>query len=287
MIVSGYGSVIYAVGGFMQMLIDGELNNALGARRMTKEIDSLHQHTILCGFGRLGSTLAKELHAAGKPFVAVDSDPRRLRDAEEHGYLTIQGDATDEMALEQAGIQRAAMVATVLSDDAKNVFVTITAKAMNPDVLIIARGENPSTEKKLLGCGASHVILPTAIGARKVAQLILRPTAENLLEQIANQDAIGEELGQIGLRFDEFKVSPDSALINRALSEIELRSNHGFLIVGIRRVDGTRQLNPPPDTVLNQGDLVVVLGHADDIPKLAVKFSTVQPQITYRGAVAR
>ncbi len=283
-IVCGYGAVIYTVGGFMQMLIDGELNRALGARRMTKGIERLENHTIICGIGRLGTILARELHTAGKPFVAVETDERRLQDAEEKGYLVIQGDATDEGILEQAGIRRASMVATVLSDDAINVFVTITARAMNADVTIIARGENPRTEKKLLGCGANKVVLPTAIGAHKIAQMVIRPSAENLLEQISQQSNLIEELGQLGLQFNEMRVEPNSTLVDQLISQIEIQSNHGFLIVGVRHADGKSVMNPPIDTKLQVNDVVIVLGHSDDIPKLAKRFTSTAPQIQYRGA---
>ena len=104
-IIAGYGAVIYTVGGFMQMLIDGEINKALGARRMSKEIEGLRQHTIVCGFGRMGTILARELNAEGRPFVVIDSDGRRLQTAEDHGYLVINGDATEEYILEQASIR--------------------------------------------------------------------------------------------------------------------------------------------------------------------------------------
>ncbi len=282
-IIAGYGAVIYTVGGFMQMLIDGELNKALGARRMNKEIERLDRHTIICGIGRLGQILARELAAAGKPFVAIDVDPRRLQDAEAQGYLVIDGDATDELVLERAGIRRALMVASVLSQDAINIFVTITAREMNPEVTIIARGENPKTEKKLIGCGANKVVLPTAIGAHKVAQLIIRPSAENMLEQITAHSSMIDDLGQMGLQFEQIEVVPDSRLVNHAISDIEIRSNHGFLIVGIRRAAGDHQLNPPPETVLHADDVVIVLGHQDDLPQLASRFSRKPVQMTYRG----
>jgi voltage-gated potassium channel len=282
-IIAGYGAVIYTIGGFAQMLIDGELNKALGARRMTKDIERLSGHTIMCGVGRMGTILARELQSAQKPFVVIDSDERRVQDAEQRGYLVIQGDATEEHVLEQAGIRRASILATVLSDDATNVFVTITAREMNPQLMIIARGENPRTERKLLGCGADKVVLPTAIGAAKVAQVIVRPTAENLLEQLANQSNLNEELGQIGLQFHELTVASDSALVNKTLNQIEVRSNHGFLIVGIRHADGSTVLNPPPETELLAGDIVIVLGHDDDIPQLAQRFSSIGNRITYRG----
>ena len=284
LIVFGYGAVIYTVGGFMQMLIDGELNEALGARRMTKDIENMSGHTIICGVGRLGSTLAAQLAESGKPFVAIDADESRIKHAESLGYRVILGDATEEETLSRAGIERAAMVAAVLSQDAINVFVTITARGMNAGIKIVARGENPRTEKKLLGCGADQVVLPTAIGAQKVAQLVLRPTAENMLEEISEQTFLSDELERIGLRFDELNVEPNADIVNRPIGEIEIRSNHGFLIVGIRRSDGTKVINPSPDTQLSAGDIVVVLGHQDDIPMLARTFSEKKQEITYRGA---
>jgi voltage-gated potassium channel len=282
-IISGYAAVIYTIGGFMQMLIDGELNKALGARKMSKEIERLKNHTIICGVGRMGTILARELQSAQKPFVVIDSDPLRVKEAEQHGYLVIQGDATEEYVLQLAGIRRAGVVATVLSQDAPNVFITVTAREMNPKVMIIARGENPRTEKKLIGCGANKVVLPTAIGAAKMAHLIVRPTAENMLEQIAHQSNINEELNRIGLFFHDMQVADDSPLVNRPLGDIEVRSNHGFLIVGIRRGDGTTVLNPASETRLVAGDLVIVLGHKDDIPQLDEKFSASAKQLIYRG----
>lgn len=282
-IIAGYGAVIYTIGGFIQMLIDGELNKALGARRMTRDIEALEGHTIVCGIGRMGTILARDLQSAAKPFVVIEMDESRGKHAEEKGYLVLSGDATEESVLEQAGIDRAAVLATVLSDDATNVFVTITARAMNPDLMIIARGENPRTERKLLGSGADKVVLPTAIGASKVAQLIIRPSAESLLGQLTSQSDLNDELGQIGLRFGELTVEEGSALIGSPLSAIEVRSNHGFLIVALRRADRSTVVNPPSDTTLTARDVVIVLGHDDDIPQLAQRFSSTAKTITYRG----
>lgn len=282
-IICGYGAVIYTVGGFMQMLIDGELNRALGDRRMAKEIERLSEHTIICGYGRLGTILARELAAAGKSFVVIDANQDRLQDAEARGHLVLHGDATEEHVLEQAGLARAATVASVLSEDAINVFVTITARAMNDAVTIIARGENPRTEKKLLGCGANQVILPTAIGAQKVAQLITRPTAERILESIHDQSTMRDDLLQIGLQFNELTVNEGTELAGQKLGALEIRGNYGYLIVGVRRSDGSTDLNPGDSTVLNQGDVVIVLGHDQDLPELERRFERKKPQMTYRG----
>jgi voltage-gated potassium channel len=286
-IVSGYAAVIYTVGGFMQMLIDGEINKALGARKMTREIESLRGHTVICGVGRMGTILARELRAAGKPYVVVDSDQRRLELVVEQGGLIVVGDATEEFTLENAGIRNASVLATVLSDDATNVFVTITARAMNPELMIIARGENPRTESKLLGCGANKVVLPTAIGATKVAQLIIRPSADHMLDQLAAQRDMNEDLGHIGLRFDELEVAQDSPLIDKSLSEIDVSSNLGFLIVGIRGIAGGTTLNPPATTKLCKGDVVIVLAHSEEIPQLASRFSISKKAMMYRGVVVQ
>ncbi len=286
-IIAGYGAVIYTVGGLMQMAIDGELNRAMGARRMTKGIKQLRGHTIICGMGRLGTILARELHASDQPFVAIDSDLERLQDAEDRGYLVLHGDATEEEILEQAGIRRASAVAAVMSLDATNVFVTITAREMNHDVTIIARGENPRTEKKLLGCGADSVVLPTAIGAQKIAQLITRPTAESILQKLQYQGTMLDDLGHIGLQFNEFEIHFDSDLAEQAMSEIEIRGNHAFLVVGIRRADNSIELNPQPTMILNPGDTVIVLGHQNDLPEIARRFLLKQPKMTYRGASVR
>ena len=286
-IIGGYAAVLYTMGGVMQILISGELNTALGARRMRREIEQLTSHTIICGIGRLGSILAQELHTAGKPFVAIDMDDRRIQEAEQRGYLVINGDATEEDVLEMAGIKRAKTVASVLSADATNVFVTITARELNKEVNIIARAENPRTEKKLRGSGANRVVLPTAIGATKVAQMIIRPSAENMLEQIKHQSSMLSDLDQIGLEFDELTVEPGSPLVDHKISDIEIRSNHGFLIVGIRHEDGTNHSNPDPKMVLRSGDVVIVLGHKSDIPELARRFSTRPKKMVYRGVAHR
>jgi voltage-gated potassium channel len=283
-IVAGYGAVIYTVGGFVQMLIDGELNRALGARRMTKGIDKLENHTIICGFGRVGSILARELKTAGKQFIVIDINEELIRQAESHDYLVIHGNATDESILRKAGIMRAKCLASVLSDDAENVFITITAHYINLDLRIIARGERPSTEKKLLHCGASEVVLPSAIGARQISHMIARPSAENLLRDTADhQFGLNDELGKIGLQFDELQVPAGSTLIGKPIADIEIRGNHGFLVVALRRQDGTVLLSPDESECLRQGDTVIVIGRDCDLPQLASRY-TLKREVRYRGA---
>ncbi|NNE72342.1 MAG: potassium channel protein [Acidimicrobiales bacterium] len=279
-IVAGYGAVIYTVGGFIQLVVDGEINRAFGARRMNKDIEGLRNHTIICGYGRMGQSLAAELTAAGKPFVAIDADPDAFeRVPVEGGRPWIVGDATFEPVLERAGIGRAETLATVLSNDAANVFVTVTGRAMNPTMQILARADDRNTEDKLRNCGANTVVLPTDIGAMKMSQLIVRPSAEELLEGLTESGDV--DLVQLGLEFDEIELKASSPWLNRTLGEVEVRGAHGYLIVGVRRVDGSTVMHPPADLRLDVDDRVIILGYHDDIPELGTK--VVRRRGAYRG----
>jgi voltage-gated potassium channel len=285
LIVAGYGAVIYTVGGFIQLVVDGELNRALGARRMTKDIDRLSGHTIICGYGRMGTSLARELADAGQPFVAIDTlGGASALASDGDDYLVIHGDATEEQVLEQAGIRRAAALATVMSDDAVNVFVTLTAREMNPDLLIIARGEHRRTESKLRSCGADTVVMATTIGAAKISQLIMKPTADELLDRLTDGSDAGTDLEHIGLEFDELLIEGSSPWAYRTIGELEVRGAHSYLIIGVRGVDGVTIMHPPASTKLAVGDVVVVLGYDDDIPQLSSRSTAPRSQ---RGAMYR
>jgi voltage-gated potassium channel len=176
-IIAGTSSAVYLVGGFVQMVAEGEINRALDTHRKEKEIQSLERHTIICGFGRIGQILAEKLQEDRQSFVVIDRDHELLLSAEQMGYLTQVGNATDDHTLNAAGIERAKVLATVLPDDAANVFITLTARGLNPRLSILARGELPSTEKKLKLAGAARVVLPATVSAMRMANLITRPTA--------------------------------------------------------------------------------------------------------------
>lgn len=285
LIVVSYGCVIYIAGGFIQMVMEGEINRALSARRMTRGIEELTGHTILCGYGRAGRTLADELKSAEAPFVVLDQDPGKLNQAEAAGMLIMEGNAVEEETLLRAGIERAATLATVLPDDAANVFITLTARELNPDVEIVARAENPSTEKKLLRSGANRVVLPAVIGGQRMAQLITRPGAEQMLA--GDRTELRHELESIGLNLDELTVTEGSPLDGHTLADIDLRGNRGFLIVAVRRASGEMLLDPPGDCPLSGGDAVIVLGHAGELPQLEKRYAAPTKEITYRGATMR
>ena len=282
-------SGLYLVGGVVQALAEGQVNQLLGRRRMTKGIERLFGHAVVCGYGRVGRILCAELAEAGTPFVVVDNNADRLAAAEAQGLFVVLGDATTEETLETAGVARARTLATVLPNDALNVFITLTARGVNPNVRVIARAEDPASEKKLIRSGAHSVVLPARIGAGKIASLITRPSAESLLTDAASRADLRDELARIGLGMNEFAIEPGSDWVGATLAEVEAAGGIGFLIVALHR--GAKEggepeeviRRPPGSAVLSAGDALIVLGYDAELPTLARKARTERNMI-YRGA---
>ncbi len=281
-IVAGYGAAVYVVGGLVQMITEGEIHKALGARRMASGIENLSKHVIVCGFGRIGRILSEELSAARLALVVLDADEEKVRQAGEAGFLAMAGDATQEEILTRAGVQRASALAAVLPQDALNVFVTLTASGLAPALRIVARAENPSSEPKLRRSGAAEVVLPAASGAHRLSQLIAQPDVAAMLEKIDHRGSLDHELGRIGLTLEELIVSEGSPLVGATVGAIEIAGNHGFLIVAVRHVDGKVIVNPPDRTPLAEGHAVIVVGHADDLPQLKARYE-LKRERSYRG----
>ena len=199
LIVLGCTGMIYLTGAIVQFFTATQLQNLLGLKRMKNEIDQLKGHVIVCGFGRIGRLLSRDLTTAGAGFVVVDHDEHRIVNARGMGYLCVQGEATDEQTLKQAGIDRARILATVLPDDAANVFITLSARSLNKTITIIARGEAPTTEGKLIHAGANQVVLPAHIGAERIAEMILYPDSANMIRSAEQMQGFGHNLHNLGL----------------------------------------------------------------------------------------
>lgn len=284
-VVSGCTSAVYVLGGFVQMIAEGEFNRYLGARRMTQGIERLENHVIVCGYGRVGRILVQELAAAKEPLVIVDTAQSELQEAENAGHLVLVGDATQESVLLTAGIKRARVLSTVVSDDAANVFIVLTARELNPQIEIIARGESPSTRTKLLRSGANRVVLPAAIGAMKIAGLITHPTAESLLANDEVESRLNDELTQIGLTIREVRVGFDSILAGKRLREITMTNSDKFMLIAVRRSHGEIVRNPPEDFCFAEGDTLLLLGQREATPVFIERQTA--PIIQYRGARSR
>jgi voltage-gated potassium channel len=282
-IIAGVVSAAFIVGGIVQMVTEGELHRALDTRRKTRDLEGLKDHTIICGFGRIGLILARKLTEERESFVIVDNNGDRIAAAEEMGFRVYQGNATDEETLQAAGIARARVLATVLPDDAINVFITLTARGLNPDLMIVARGELPSTEKKLRLAGADHVVSPASISGQRMANLITHPNMVEFLDQSDERTRLNELLAQIDVQVDELTIPDNSPLVGKTIGDLEVRGKGVFIVVALRQPDGEIMTHPGFKTQLNSGDTVIVLGHHGDLPQFAKLFH-VNNQIRYRGA---
>lgn len=281
-ILVGTSAGLYVIGGFIQMITEGEIQRAIGVRRMTREIERLANHIIICGFGRIGQILANELNDAKTAFVVVDSSAERIAEAQEKGYLAMLGNATEESCLLSAGIHHAATLATVLPDDAANVFITLSARNMNPKLTIIARGEHVSTEPKLKQAGANEVVMPASIGAHRMANLIVRPSAVDFLSNSSNSDIFNDELHQIGMHMHEILIAEGTSLDGKTVKDAEIQGQGAFLIVALRQANNTLIANPDQKVVLSANDTLIVLGHSADIPTFVNRYAK-KPKLTYRG----
>ena len=260
-ILFGVSFSVYTCGGFIQLLLEGEVERVLGRRKMTKEIDRLQGHVIICGFGRLGQDLATQLQHRGITFVVIDLDPSRVDLAMSQGVLAIEGDATLDSVLRQGNVAAAKALATALPTDAENVFITLTARNLHPDIQIIAKSEQESSCRKLRQAGADKIIMPHRIGAQQMERMISRPTTADLFELFA-------EASHLEMELDELLVSNHSSLIGVSLAESKIKEKFNLLVVGIKNRQGEFRFNPPPQEKIDDDDTLLVMGQVEDINRL-------------------
>jgi len=260
LIFSGIGLMFYVVSAITQMVVEGQFRDVFGKKRMEKAVRSIKNHFIICGFGRIGEVIARELHQNGIPIVVVDNDPERVPVLERSGYLHLFGNATQEELLLAAGIERARGLVSVCSSDADNVYIVLTARSLNPRLNIVARAGEFGSEQKLRRAGASAVVSPYELGGHRMAQTILRPTVVDFMDM-----AMGEG---IDLSLEEIPVGGGAAIIGQALKDSGIRQRLDLIIVAIKRLDGSMLFNPQPDTVILQGDTLIALGSKANLDKL-------------------
>ena len=264
-IVVGITSLAYTFGGFLQFLLAGELESVLGRERMTREINQLDKHTVVCGYGRIGSILAGDLHRHGHRFVVIERESEKAEHARSLNYLCIHGDATEDAILVAAGVGRARALITGLPTDADNVFITLTARNLNRDLTIIARAEHPTTERKLRQAGANRVVMPAAIGAQQMSRMITRPSTADLMELVAEQSNLDVEL-------DELAIGGDSPLVGKSIRQTEAHAKYGLLLVSIKQSSGAMIFNPDADQLLAQGDIIILMGRYTDIERFRADY---------------
>ena len=261
LILFGIFIITYTVGWIAKNFIEGEMRAIFGRRKLDKQIKSLRDHYIICGYGRIGKIICKELMMKSIPLIVIEKDERVRQELEYDNILYLDNDATHEETLREAGIGQAKGLISVVGSDPENVFICLTARGLNHQLYILSRAEDEGTEGKLLQAGASEVILPYRIGGRRMAQAIIRPTVSDFLESAIHDYSFG-------LNIEEIAVGEDSPLSNLTLVDSGIRREMDIIIIGIKQKDGKMVFNPFSRTKIQSGDILIAMGRDKDLERL-------------------
>ncbi|MEM9588896.1 MAG: potassium channel protein [Planctomycetota bacterium] len=257
-ILLGVTAAAYTFTGIIQMVLQGEIDSVLGRRRMEREISKLKRHTIICGFGKTGPVLAQQLAERGQSFVIIERDEDQHGEAIELGYLAIHDDATDEDVLKESGIGEARAIVVALPSDAENVFITLSARNLCPQIRIVAQAERESSSRKLRQAGADEVVMAHQMVAQHMSRLVTRPSTAKFFAMLA-------ESQRLDLELDELLIPETSRLVGRSIAELRIRDQHHLLVVGIKPHDGELDFNPDGQRKFNAHETVLLMGKPDDI----------------------
>lgn len=261
LIVIGVSVLGYIVGSLAQIMFEGQFQRIMGRKKVEKRIEALRNHYIVCGFGRMGALICREFAAKPLPFVVVEKTPEVIEKLAADGHLFLRGDATDDDTLLKAGIKRAKGLISVVASDTENVYITLTARELNPDLFILARSGDEGSDIKLKRAGASKVISPYLIGGSRMAQAILRPNVVDFIEI-----ATGRE--HLDLQMEEILIPQHSGFAGENLVSSGFRKETGVMIVGIKKADGKMLFNPESHARIEAHDTLIVLGEPNAILKL-------------------
>jgi voltage-gated potassium channel len=256
--VVGVGTALIAFTTGARFILEGELRQIVGRKKLERKIKELKDHYIICGYGRMGNIIAKELKEEGVQFIVVEKDPAALE--EKKDVLVVMGDATRDHTLKEAGIDKACGLISVLPNDAENLFVVLSARGLNPNILIVARAMEEGSEQKLLRAGASKVVSPYLIGGLRMAHTVLKPTVVDFIEFTTKS-------GNIGLQMQEVTVQEGSILIGRSLEACTVGDDWGVIIVAIKQTTGETRFNPTHQSVIKAGDILIVLGEISKLKR--------------------
>ncbi len=259
--VMGIGVISYIASQTTQLIFEGEL---FYNRAMKKKLEQMENHYIICGYGRIGRRIADVLKNAGLPLVIVENRDSSIEEIKEDKFTFVEGDAEDENTLLEAGIKKAQSLICTLSSDQDNVFTTLLARDLNPDLFILVRTNETTNKNRVLRAGADKVISPYEIGADRMANVILRPNVDLFV------DSITKNMTQ-DHAFDEVVIMEESPLAGKTLKEISIRSEHGVLIIAIIPKDGKISFNPDSSTEINVGDSLILIGDLQQIDEFRTK----------------
>ncbi len=261
LILVGVSAALYAFSILAAVVVEGGWPRYVEQWRYVRMIKNLSDHYVICGYGRIGAIVAAEFTRQKTPFVIVDRDPARVLQANQHGHLAVEGDASREDTLRPLGIERARGLVAAVGTDAENVYAVLTARVMKGDLFIIARAEGEDSISKLKKAGADRVISPYRIGAVQIAQTALRPAVVDFVEIATSSD-------NLELSIEQIRIEADSPLAGHPLAEVIQRDKMNVVVVGIQHTHGRMEFNPTPNTVLHAGDHLIVLGSTSTLKEL-------------------
>jgi voltage-gated potassium channel len=257
LIIGGVGVMFYTLTTIVQYLAEGYISNLLGRSRMKGKLSKLKGHVILCGYGRVGQEVAHALEAEGTPFIIVELDQEGLAKAANDGYLYLQGDATQDEVLSEAGIDKARALVAAVGGDADNIYITLSARGMNPNLVIVARANTEESESKLRRAGADRIVFPLRVGGRRMAKSALHPLVVDFID--TTMHIHGRELF-----LEDLKVDSTSPLAGMTIAEGQ-RHSSGTAILAVRKKGGAILTNPPQETILELGDELVIIGTREQL----------------------
>jgi voltage-gated potassium channel len=264
----GIGTLFYALATVSEFFVSGQLSGVLEERRTEKMIDSFSDHYIVCGFGRVGRQVSRDLRVEGAEHVVIDPNPANREAARSLGIPLIEDQASDDEVLTQAGIARAKGLIACVDSDAENIFITLTARELRSDILIVARASAEDSEKKLMRAGADRVISPYQTSGAAMARFALRPQ-------------VGGAFDVADYRMEEIEVSPECEAVGKTLGDV----SGPAMIVAIRHPDGALETQPPAQTVLSVGDMVIAMGPPTTVERLERMFQPPRGFSSIRGAI--
>ncbi len=264
LLIFGVGFILYFLGSIARLMVEGTIRDVMGRRKMEKHIRQIEGHYIICGYGRIGRLICQMLMEKPIPVVVVEKDPEQIPIFQEKKILYVSGEATDEENLLRAGIERAKGLVAAVSSDADNVYITLTARGLNQNLFILARAAEESSKTKLLRAGADKVVSPYDIGARSMANTILRPTVIDFIE-LAIHDR------SLDLQMEEITVREGTEIRDLSLMQSGIRKDFDLIVVAIKKKSGEMVFNPSPQALIEEGDTLVLLGDKENLSRLEKK----------------
>ena len=261
LMILGVGTLFYGIAIIAEVRFEERIRQIFGRRKLVKELDRLENHHIICGYGRIGSTVAAEYARESLPHVIIESDESIISHLDQERQLVILGDATLDETLAEAHVEKAKSLVCALATDAENVFVTLTARALNPDLFILSRAALESSIGKMEAAGANHVVSPYIMGGMRMAQSVLRPKLASFLDEVTGH-------ATTDLDFDEVTVPEGSNLVGMALRESKISQETGVYLLSIRHNSGEMRFNPGPDFEFQAGDHLYALGTPEEVESL-------------------